>query len=248
MISIITATYNSAKTIEQTLKSVLNQSYTEYEYIIVDGDSSDSTLEIIKKYIIPFNGKLKYISEPDNGIYDAWNKGINMAKGEWICFVGSDDILYENALENYYNKIRYSNKNINFISSKIELVTNDLKTIKIVGEPWSNKMKNHCTIAHVGAMHKIDLFRRFGVYSIEYQICSDYEFLLRNYNYIIPEYLDVITAKMRIDGVSNNRVYLVLKETYKIKNKYSSFYRKFFNFIYYTKALIGVLIKNTVDN
>lgn len=244
MISIITASYNSAKTIEQTIRSILQQDFDDYEYIIIDGNSSDETVKIIEKYIAPFRGKLKYISEPDKGIYDAWNKGLNIAKGEWICFVGSDDVLCDNALKNYIEKINKCNSKVNFISSKVELVNIDLKPIRIVGQPWSCKMRDYCVIAHVGSMHKKTLFEDYGKYSLEYRICSDYEFLLRNYDFIVPDYLDVVTAKMRINGVSNNDAYTVLKETYVIKNKYSTFLRKIINKLFYFKALIGFYIKD----
>jgi glycosyltransferase involved in cell wall biosynthesis len=94
LISIITICFNSAKTIRQTMESVLNQTYSNFEYIIVDGKSKDSTLEIIKEYEEKFIDKgiiYRYVSEPDKGIYDAMNKGINMASGEWVGIINSDD-------------------------------------------------------------------------------------------------------------------------------------------------------------
>ncbi len=100
LFSIITVCYNSEKTIERTIKSVLNQTESNYEYIIVDGGSTDKTLDIVKNYEDAFNGRLKYISEKDNGIYDAMNKGIGMAKGELIGLINSDDYYELDALEN----------------------------------------------------------------------------------------------------------------------------------------------------
>ena len=91
LFSIITVCFNSEKTIEQTIKSVLEQSFQNYEYIIVDGASKDCTVDIIRRYEPMFKGKLKWISEPDNGIYDAMNKGIGMARGELIGIINSDD-------------------------------------------------------------------------------------------------------------------------------------------------------------
>ena len=90
-ISIITASYNSGKTIRMTLQSVLSQTYDSYEYIIIDGKSTDCTLDIIKEYQEKFDGKLKVVSEEDNGIYDAWNKGIQKATGKWIMFCLRDE-------------------------------------------------------------------------------------------------------------------------------------------------------------
>ena len=98
LISIITVCFNSAKTIRQTIESVLNQTYTNIEYILVDGKSTDDTIEIIKEYVPKFveNGIIyRWISEPDNGIYDAMNKGIKMATGEWVNFLNCGDLIFE---------------------------------------------------------------------------------------------------------------------------------------------------------
>ena len=97
-ITVITASYNSEKTIADTIESVLKQKYANIEYLIIDGKSSDNTISIIKQYKDLFEVRLKYISEKDAGIYDAWNKGVKMSTGSWISFVGSDDILLENTL------------------------------------------------------------------------------------------------------------------------------------------------------
>ncbi len=98
-ISIITPCLNSEKTIRDTMESVLHQTYKNIEYIIVDGGSEDRTLEIIHEYEHLFNGRLKYISEKDNGIYDAMNKGIRQSKGKLIGIIGSDDYYETDAVE-----------------------------------------------------------------------------------------------------------------------------------------------------
>ena len=94
-ISIITVTFNSEKTLRYTIESVLNQNYDDIEYLIIDGGSTDSTLDIIKCYEPKFEGKLHYISEPDKGIYDAMNKGILMATGNVVGFLNSDDLFID---------------------------------------------------------------------------------------------------------------------------------------------------------
>ena len=100
--SIITICYNSSATIERTIKSVLAQTFTDYEYIIVDGGSKDSTLDIVKKYEPLFDGRMKWKSEPDKGIYDAMNKGISRSSGTIIGIVNSDDWLEADALESAF--------------------------------------------------------------------------------------------------------------------------------------------------
>ena len=100
--TIITATFNSEKTIDRTINSLLNQTILNFEYIVVDGKSSDNTVKILKSYEEKFkirNIGYKWISEKDSGIYEAWNKGLMFAKGDWISFLGSDDYYVENALE-----------------------------------------------------------------------------------------------------------------------------------------------------
>lgn len=109
-ISIITVTYNSDKTLKDTLESVLKQTYKNYEHIIVDGLSKDNTMQIVKEYEEKYNGKLKYISEKDFGIYDAMNKGIKIATGNVIGILNSDDIYaHEKVLEEIVEKFEQTN-------------------------------------------------------------------------------------------------------------------------------------------
>ena len=105
MFSIITPCYNSEKTIERTLQSVQSQTYQNYEYIIIDGGSVDGTLSIVEAYKSKFNGKMRVISEKDDGIYDAMNKGIRMAQGKLLGIVNSDDFYENTCLENALKNI-----------------------------------------------------------------------------------------------------------------------------------------------
>lgn len=215
-VSIITASFNSEKTISDTISSVLNQTYENIEYIIVDGNSADNTVSIIKKFEIFFNGRLKWISEKDKGVYDAWNKGLLLAAGDWISFVGSDDLLLEDAVENYVNTIRLNPK-INFASSKIIEVKQDLTPIRVIGKPWSNKMRTYCCIAHVGSFHHRSLFNQKGNFNIIYRFSADYDLLLRCIEIIRPTYLNLVTAQMRQGGISNKYILPVAKEALRIK-------------------------------
>lgn len=217
-ISIITAVYNGAVTIEDSIMSVLNQTYENIEYIIIDGGSADESVDIIKKYEPQFYGKLKWVSEKDYGIYDAWNKGISISTGEWISFLGSDDIFYPNAIELFVSKIE-SNHMLNFISSKILLVETDLKPIGSKGEKWSVNMKSYCEIAHVGSLHHKSLFDIKGLFDISYKITGDYEFLLRAYDLIIPDYLPVDTVMVRTGGISQSNIFDVARETLRAKQE-----------------------------
>lgn len=215
-ISIITASFNSEKTISDTIESVLNQTYDNIEYLIIDGGSKDQTIAVIKKYESEFNGRLKWISESDKGIYDAWNKGVKLSIGDWIAFVGSDDILLNDAIANYVEVIN-NHPHLNFISSNALQVMNDLTPIRITGIPWSDLMLTRNCITHVGCLNHRNLFEEKGQFDINYRIAGDYDFLLRCFNIIKPFYLPVITVKIRQGGVSGRQIFAVAKEILKIK-------------------------------
>lgn len=220
-ITLITATYNAEKYLEDCILSILNQSYDDYEYIIIDGGSNDKTIDIIKKYE---NYLAYWISEPDKGIYDAWNKGLLKANGKWIAFIGSDDLLYPNALKLYVEHInKHSNqRKLEFVSSRIELVSQNLLPIRVVGEPWSwNEFKKEMITWHVGTFHSKVLFDKYGLFDVTYKISGDYEFLLRAKDSLVTSFINDITARMRVGGVSNMNLSLASAETYraKINNK-----------------------------
>ena len=203
LITVITAVFNGADVLEQTILSVLNQSYDNIEYIIVDGGSTDGTLDIIRRY----EDRIDYwCSEPDNGIYDAWNRGMSFARGEWIAFLGSDDAYYEHALDNYVRFIvNNEDKDYEYISSRVDLVTLNLKQIAVIGKPWEwSRFKKKMNVAHVGSLHRRNLFECYGVYDTKYKITGDYELLLRPRHSLRAGFLDCVTAYMRVGGASTN--------------------------------------------
>ncbi|WP_154783671.1 MULTISPECIES: glycosyltransferase family 2 protein [unclassified Flavobacterium] len=220
-ITVITASYNSEKTISDTIESVLNQKYPNIEYLIIDGNSSDNTISIIKQYENLFEGRLKYISEKDSGIYDAWNKGVKMAQGSWISFVGSDDIMFEDTFSDFIEFAK-ANENVNFISSKYLLVTENLKPIRVVGVPWSNSMNSYCCIAHVGSLHHKTLFDKKGIFDSNFKIAGDYDFLLRCRDIIRPGFVDMVSANVRDGGISGRQISRVARETVMAKKNNKS--------------------------
>jgi len=219
-ITIIIATYNIEKTLDQAIHSIFIQTYHNIELIIIDGGSTDGTLDIIKKYEKMFEGRLKFVSEKDKGIYDAWNKGILLSTGEWITFLGADDFLLQDFCMNYYNVFN-NDKSLNFISSINALVTEDMKPIRFYGKPFSKKFKVYCTIAHVGSFHHKNLFATYGNFDISYLIAGDYDFLLRARSGIIPYFLPKLNVIVRDGGISNKNITNVFTEQIKtkIKNK-----------------------------
>lgn len=159
--SIITVVYNGVDTLEETILSVVKQNYKNIEYIIIDGESTDGTLEIIKKYQ---NSIAYWISEPDKGIYDAMNKGINIAKGEWIYFLGSDDWLYnKNVIGSVVEEIK-SLPSMDIFCGKVMLFDPQLDLVKVFGNVLSDDgIKEGAMAPHQGMFVKSDLIDRKSV-------------------------------------------------------------------------------------
>jgi glycosyltransferase involved in cell wall biosynthesis len=243
--SIITASYNSEKTISDTITSVLDLDFKDFEYIIVDGNSSDGTLEIIKSFVPKFEAKgipYKFISEKDKGIYDAWNKGIALSEGQWISFLGSDDMYIEDALISYSNEINKSDIGTNYISSQVEIIDEKYQFIRVIGKPfiWENVIRN-MNIAQVGSFHKKELFEKVGNFSTAYKIVGDLDFYIRCKDYIQPAFFESITAKMQNGGVSN-QIYKALKEALVVKLKYG-YNSKFISYFDFYFSLLKCYIK-----
>lgn len=209
-ISIITVSYNSEKTIERTITSVLSQNFEDYEYIIVDGASKDSTLQIIKKYESDFVGKLIWISEPDSGIYNAMNKGVEMASGEIIGIVNSDDWLEPNALHVVYELSRNTS---NFRSS---LFCGSVYFHYADGDKQlflSDKKRFYEGIPHhsynFGAYHPAifvgrDVYSSVGLFDENFKIEADTDFIYRCYkdnkNFV---FTSCVLSNMADGGASN---------------------------------------------
>ena len=202
-ISIITVCWNSEKTIEDTIKSVLEQFYDNYEYIIVDGKSTDDTLKIIKKFEKKFNGKLKFISEKDKGLYDAMNKGIKMASGDIIGIINSDDILANNKV---FEKIVNNIGNADGIYSDLVFMdeeTMSIPTRNFIGHKYTKKMGWHPP--HPTLYLKRYVYDNIGYFDTNYRIAADLDFMMRliNANYKLNYFKDYFVI-MRSGGVSTD--------------------------------------------
>lgn len=206
-ISLITVTYNSAETLSYTIESVLNQSFSNIEYVIVDGLSKDSTVEVIKKYENKFEGRIKWISEKDQGLYDAMNKGIHMATGDIVGIINSDDFYHRMDI---ISKVAdaFQDKTIQAVYGDIRFVhPNNLnKTIRYYS---SKKFSPRCfrygfMPAHPTFFTYRKYFDEFGYYKTDYRIAADYELLIRflYIHHLKAKYLHLDFMKMRMGGVS----------------------------------------------
>lgn len=203
-ISIITATYNSEKTLKDTLESVLSQTYKDYEHIIIDGMSKDNTMKIVKGYEEKYNGKLKYISEKDTGLYDAMNKGIKMATGDVIGILNSDDkYANENVLQMIADKFEKTNCDGTYAN----LIFMDEETMSIPKRIWKSpcgKLEDGWHPAHPTLYLKKEVYEKIGLFNLKYRIVADYDFMIRmmKEKTIKLEYIDEYIVHMRIGGTS----------------------------------------------
>jgi glycosyltransferase involved in cell wall biosynthesis len=204
-ISIITVSYNSAATIEQTILSVINQSYQNIEYILIDGKSTDNTLKIAEKYK---NKISKIVSEPDDGLYDALNKGIEMASGDVIGFLHSDDFYIDNfVIQKYADTFLKKNSD----AAYADLYYVDKNNINKIIRKWkSGEYKPHSFIngwmpPHPTFFVKKDVYKKFGKFNLDFKSAADYELMLRfiQKHKISVAYLPEFTVKMRVGGTSN---------------------------------------------
>ncbi len=176
MISIIIATFNSEKTISKALESIINQTYEEWECIIIDGSSKDNTVNIIKE----FSGKDKrihYISEPDKGIYDAFNKGWKLAKGEWIYYLGSDDLLLPNGLENLIKGIETDTYDVIYGNVICKDETGKRMKSKTCGH---KALPNKMLACHQGIITKKTLIEKLNGFDINLKASADKDLFIRS--------------------------------------------------------------------
>ena len=209
-ISLITVTYNSCKTLKTTLESVLNQLHTDYEYIIVDGASKDNTVTLIKEYEPRFKNKIKWISEPDKGLYDAMNKGIQMATGDVIGILNSDDFFTSNHILREVSETFEKNESLDAVYGDIHFVNPDnlQKSVRYYSSKIFRRglMRLGFMPAHPSFYMRKVCFEKYGNYKTDYKIAADFEFLLRVIfkNKIRTQYIPIDMVTMRTGGASTS--------------------------------------------
>ena len=204
-VSIITVCFNSAETIEDTIKSILSQDYKDIEYIVVDGGSTDGTLEIINRYKNKID---KVISEPDNGIYDAMNKGLRSSTGDILATLNGDDVYADKSIVG---------RMVEFIESKDldaaygDLIYVDRRDSSHVTRFWkaglykSGAFYNGWVVPHPTFFCRKEIFERFGYFNDTLQIAADFELMLRliEKHQIKTGYMEKVIVKMGTSGKAN---------------------------------------------
>ncbi|HVI25617.1 MAG TPA: glycosyltransferase family 2 protein [Xanthomonadaceae bacterium] len=208
-LSIIIATWNAARTLERCLASIVAQSFTDWELLISDGESSDETVNLIQKH----QGRISWWrSSKDDGIYDAWNRALEHAKGEYVCFLGADDELESSqALATLFTAA--AERRFDLITSRGRMVDPSRRKEEIFGSSWNYKrLGRRMVVCHPGLLHHRSLFERYGMFDTRYRIAGDLEFLLR-----LPEELETLdveetTVIIELGGVSRKNILARLRE------------------------------------
>ncbi len=219
-LSIITINYNNAEGLRKTIESVLAQTYTDIEYVIVDGGSSDESVDVIREYESSLASRLKWVSERDSGIYNAMNKGIRMATGEYIQILNSGDKLFDaNVTQRMIERLdQINSQNENPIGI---LYSNMIKVNaagKVVGKSgyteYSLRQFYSSTLNHDCAYIRADLFEEYGLYDENLKIVSDWKWYLQaiGLGRVKPEYVDIDVTIFDDGGISETNLELRNKE------------------------------------
>ena len=209
-ISLVTVTFNSYRTLRDTIQSVLSQTYPDIEYIIVDGCSQDKTVDIIKEYEPLFHGRLKWISEKDQGLYDAMNKGFQMATGDMVGIINSDDLLAEaTAIEKVIDCFE-GHKDIDCVYADLYYVS-QYDTSKIVRHWITGKQRSFSKgwhPAHPTFYVKREIYSKYGLFDLDFKFAADFELMLRlvEKEHIRLFYLPEPLVRMRLGGTTSKNL------------------------------------------
>ena len=230
----ITSVLNDAKAVGKTKRSIrisharAKQTLSgpiDSEHIIVDGGSKASQIDLLETYA---DAHTLVLNGPDNGIYEAWNKGLAVASGDWIGFLGAGDMLLPEAERDFrlffdmYNRQRRQAGPLELISGRVRKESS-ADHAQIVGGAWDWKcFRRHMNIAHVGALHSVSLFERYGCFDESFKVAGDYELLLRSGENLRAAFVDHVVATMASGGVSQTYRSALFRETRLAKARHTS--------------------------
>ena len=195
LISVILSTLDAARVLPRCLDSLRAQSFRDFEVIVMDGASTDGTVDILRQ-----SGDVvgEWRSAPDSGIYNAWNKALPLARGEWLCFLGADDWLWDgDALARLVPHLRAAAPRHRVVYSQVRQLDGAGRLIEQLGEPWQGfkaRFRSHACLPHPGLMHHRSLFETHGGFDERFRFGADYEFLLRELASGEPLFVPAVTA------------------------------------------------------
>lgn len=201
--SIIIPTFNTEKTIQKCIKSILNQSFEDYEVLIIDGKSTDRTLSMISVFN---DSKIKTISELDQGIYDAMNKGISLANGKYLYFLGGDDTLFNvDVLKNIHTNINDNEDKVIYANVKMNGTNQWVKDGSIYGGTFDLKRILSHNIPHQAIFYHQCVFQKLGGYSLNYPVFADHDFNIKAFSTFAFKYLELTVANFYVGGASTGK-------------------------------------------
>lgn len=251
LITVIVAVFNNSSTLQRCIDSIFFQTYSYKELIIIDGGSTDGTVEIIKSN----HQKITYWeSEKDKGIYHAFNKGVLKANGEWIIFLGSDDYLWNSdVLTKVAQEIAQLDSEIRIVYGKVARISAKNELLEIVNQSWEKSRKafryyDNSNIDHQGVFHNRKIFSLYGLFDESFKICGDYDLMLRELKDRDAIFLseDIIVAGRQIGGISNQ--YKNMLQTYREcekarqKNYINNLFFLHFKLYFYLKEFIRIFL------
>ncbi len=206
-VTVITPVFNSANTINECINSVKEQDYKNIEHRIIDGESTDGTVEIIQ------SSGVSYITEPDAGIYDAFNKGIRSATGEIIHILNADD-MYASTNVVRHMVDHMTSLQLDICHGYVEQINDIDQVVKRIGKKTSKQeLLSKMRLAHPSAFIRKHIYLKYGDYSVGFKIAADHEFFLRIWDAAHIGFLPIVTTKMRLGGASNSQVELSYRES-----------------------------------
>ena len=231
LVSIITIAYNAGPFIEKTIQSVLSQTYSPIEYIIIDGGSTDNTVDIIKRYA----DRIAYWrSEKDNGISEAFNKGLSKATGDIIGIINADDWYQNDAVERAVNDLG----NADIVYGDLQIWRREKKDF--IQKADHSLLPREMTVNHPTVFIKKSCYEKFGNFSEEFKCAMDYDLMLRLYTGNCRfKYIPFVLSNMRLEGLSDYNWLMGCRETLAIKNKYLTTQR-IKNYVYYCKHVLAI--------
>lgn len=218
-LTIITINYNNAFGLKKTMDSVLNQTWEDFEYIVIDGDSNDESIAVIKSFE---SSKLKWLSEPDMGIYNAMNKGVQNANGDYVLFLNSGDYLNNNLVLS--NVKEYFLSNVSFLSGHLFYIKDGKEIIRKHPKEISFSYLVSKSISHSSTFIKRDMFAKYGLYNEANAIVSDWEFFFKTIGLNGESFLgiDQIITIYDLNGISS-----LEENSKKIKEERTQVFKKY---------------------
>lgn len=206
-LTVVTPVFNGAATIRNCIQSVRDQDYAEIEHIIVDGGSTDGTIDIVRGYGI------RYLSEQDAGIYDAFNKGVQLASGDVIHILNADD-MYAWPDSASSVMVHMQTGKLDLCHGYAEQIDPNGKVFKRIGKDLDRKeLLNKMRAAHPATFVAKSVYRKFGAYSVGFKVAADHDFLLRVWDKVRVGFIPKTIVKMRIGGISTSQFVLSYRES-----------------------------------